>query len=343
MVGTTCPQCERAVPTDTIRADAVFCPFCGWQGKYKPPVEEHSAVLAPGKTNLPETPVEEVFFTLRESIPRYIGSVIVMNTLLSAMVGGIAILVFLSIALAQHMPLFAVPVCAVMMFGIAWAFTSILTIPVMPYFTLFHRARRFEVKGTLLHVQTGRKQRTYDLSGHAWQRCGKVPMDTYGSYFRTRPRLKVVLNRHEYGLGFTEEAAAEWTRYFEAVGLKEESPVRWRPILAYCVLASFVGGAVGAIVEPLFALPKERQGTVIFTGFLDGLLIGMVCRIPGSREQVGRYRWAFVAAMAVIFAGIALKATGILGWQVYSLNALIGAVIAWFLRRDEKATGRLSG
>ncbi len=232
MVGITCPQCERALPTDTIRADAVFCPFCGWQGKYKPPVEEHSAVLAPGKTNLPETPVEEVFFTLRESIPRYIGSVIVMNTLLSAMIGGIAILVFLSIALAQHMPLFAVPVCAVMMFGIAWAFTSILTIPVMPYFTLFHRARRFEVKGMLLHVEIGRKQRTYDLSGHAWQRCGKVPMDTYGSYFRTRPRLKVVLNRHEYGLGFTEEAAAEWTRYFEAVGLKEESPVRWRPILA---------------------------------------------------------------------------------------------------------------
>jgi len=320
----------------------VFCPFCGWQGRYKTPVEQHRAAPAPGKTNLPESPVEEVFFTLRESIPRYIGSVIVMNTLLSAMIGGIAILIFLSIALTGQGSLIMVPVCAAMMFGVGWAFTSILTIPVMPYFTLFYRARRFEVKGTVLHVQIGRKQRTHDLSGHTWQRCGKVPMDTYGSYFRTRPRLKVVLDQHEYGLGFTEEAAAEWTRYFEAVGLKEKPPVRWRPILIYCVLASFVGGAIGAVVEPLFALPKDRQGTVIFTGFLDGLLIGMVCRIPGSREQVSRYRWAFVAGMSLLFAGIALKATGIFGWQVYSLNALMGGVMAWFLWRDGKAAGRSS-
>ena len=273
---------------------------------------------------------------MRESIGRYIGSVIVLNTFMASMIGGLSSLLFLSFALAGQVPVIAVPFGAAMIFVTGWVFTLIVSTPMMLYFTLFLRSRRIEAEGTLLHLQIGRKRKTIDVAKHRWQRCGKVANDFYGSYFWTRPELKVMSENVEFAFGFDEETAARWRAYFEAHGLKEKPKVRWRRVLIGSMLISFIGGAVGTLLEPFFAVPNGRQGSVIFTGFLDGFLGGMFYHWSEARRKLGSNRFLCAATMAVLFAGIGLKAGGIFAWPVYSVNAVLGAVLGWIVWQEEQ-------
>lgn len=329
-----CSQCGRTMPPDTIRADGAFCPYCGrQQGMGKRSLEQVSPKT--GSADMPAPPTEEVSFSLRESMGRCVGSVIVTNTLLGSMIGGTAGLLFLSFALAGQFPVIVASLGAAAFFAMMWALGSILTIPFMLYFTLYVRSRRIEAEGTLLHLQIGRKRKTVDLAEHAWQRCGKVATDFYGSYFWTRPRLKVVSEKAEFAFAFDEESEAKWIEYLYALGIEEKARVQWRRFLVNSMLVSFVGGAVGTLLEPLFAIPNGRQGSVIFTGFLDGLLSAMFYQWDDARRKLGSSRIVCTATMALLFMGIGMKAGGLSGWQVYSANAVLGAVIGWFVWQDE--------
>ena len=231
----------------------------------------------------------------------------------------------------------AVPLGAAMLFVTGWAFTSIVSVPMMLYFTLFLRSRRIEAEGTLLHLQIGRKQKTVDLAEHGWRRCGRVATDFYGSYFWIRPELKVMSDSVEFAFGFDEETEAEWIEYFEALGIKEKPKVRWRRVLVNSLLVSFIGGAAGMLVEPLFEMPKGLRGSVIFTGFLDGFLAALFYQWSEARRKLGSNRFLCAATMALLFVGIGLKAGGPFSWQVYSVNGVVGAVMGWFVWQNEEA------
>lgn len=335
MTRITCSQCDRTIPPDSIQEEVAFCPYCGKQqgiGK-----SSQNGLGSPtSSVDVPDPPIEEVSFSLRESIGRYIGSVIVLNTVMASVIGGLSTLLFLSFALAGQIPVIMLPFAPVMLFVMTWAFTSIVSVPMMLYFTLFLRSRRIEAEGTLLHFQIGRKQKTINMAEHRWQRCGSVAVDFYGSYFWTRPDLKVVSDGAEYAFGFDEETAARWRAYLEAHGVKENPKVRWPRVLVASMLISCIGGALGTLLEPLFAVPNAPQGSVIFIGFLDGLLIGLFYHSAETRQKLGSNRLLCAVTMALLFAMIGVKAGGIFAWQVYSINAAVGAVTGWFVWQEEQ-------
>ena len=333
MADITCPQCQRTIPADSVGKESLFCPFCGWSGQREMPAKQLPGEVA-AVARRRDGPVEEVFFSVRESALRFVGSVIVMNTYLAAAVGGVSFFLFLAVCLLGKAPLLAAPIAALVLSVFGWLVFAIFTIPVMFFVVFLRRARHYEAKGKFLDVELGRRRRTHDLSECSWRRCGRIPADAYGFYFRTGPRLVLLDERHRYGLGFSDETAAEWIEHFEAIGVKERPPVSWfRQVQRFCIClaAGLAGGAVGAVVEPWCGLPQRCRGGVIFLGFLESAFLVEACQIAETRKHWGASRVSIALVVALMFGGLAIHIVGIFAWHVCVANALLGAVAGWFV------------
>ena len=328
MVNINCPQCKRAISADALEAESVSCPFCGYWWQRETPA-------AGGGTEPPEPLVEEVLFSFGESILRFAGSVLVMNTLLAAMTGGFCVCVCLVAVLAGKAPMGVVAPLSFRVSLIFWVYGSFLTIPAMLWATVFHRSRRFEMDGALLHVQVGRKRKTIDLREHPWRRCGTVPMDSFGSYFRRRPRYAVTFESMWYGFGFSEEAAEKWIERFRAIGIEEECRRNGLRFLSFSVVAALLGAAVGHMVEPWCALPPGKDGALAMIGCLDGFMIASACRARDVRRTFLANRFTCAAVMALACTSIGMLADA---RHILIANAILGAVAGWFIGIQKEKT-----
>ncbi len=337
-----CSQCDRTISPDSIQAGAAFCPFCGWQ-------QEQDAMPTAGaespSADTPEPPVEEVSFTLGQSLVRFAWSSLLISTIMAFVITLIFILFAICIAvlgggipfgrIVAGLPLFA------WFFGCSWCFCAVVSVPLTLYWSLTSRHRRMWVEGGRLHMKIGRSQDSWDLKECFWCETQGLGGDSRGYYFGdVQPRLAVVNRKTVCGLGFSAATARHWVSYFETAAVYRPPRIDWRKRVASIAIVLGLGGLIGYTIGLLVFLcgaPVGIEGFLAFIGCLDGVMAagcGSMCR---NERQFGKASRTSVALlMAVAYACVAVKVV-FTAWQIILLNAAIGAVIGWFIVPDRRA------
>ncbi|NLS97050.1 MAG: hypothetical protein GXX96_33355 [Planctomycetaceae bacterium] len=335
MAGTTCPQCDRSIPPDTIRSEGVLCPFCGWQGE---PGLTTEAKTPPGDASA--APAEAIEFTWKQSVARCLLSGLLLTTMIASMVTAVFMLLGLCFGIAAGGLLGKlVPFLFVLIrfFGFSWCFFAVVGFPLQLYWTWVGRRRRMWIEGNQFHVRIGRRQGCWDLDKCYWLPCGRLLGDSRGYYFgEIQPRYVLGTSKEIVGVGFSDVAAKQWLDFFETAGIYRPPLWSWRYtalILVWATVAGAAGGFAFGGLLPMLGGPGGIWAMLAFMGCLDGLFGVLYCwawRYMRLWDESGPYAASLL--MALVYAALAVKLVLIL-WQVIVLNAAVGAVVGWVIAR----------
>jgi YD repeat-containing protein len=277
-----------------------------------------------------QRPTEEVSLSLAQRLIRFVLLALVITTIIAALIAALFCVLNVCATIGSGLPverLARLPLAVVQFFALSWCCCALVTFPVSLHWCLFGQTRKIWVEGKQLRTQIGDRQATLDLEECTWSVWR-------GPYLGpARPRLSVTQNNRTVELGFTEEAAARWTAYFEAIGVYRTPSVHWPRFLLAIMIAGVVGGTVGCLLEPLMPLiggPANPQGRLMFLGVLDGVMV-ILYRLAIRNGQFGRMgRLSGTWVMMVLLGGFAFKMFGTV-WEIVGINSAVGAMLGWSL------------
>jgi hypothetical protein len=254
----------------------------------------------------------------------------VITTVIAALIAALFCVLNVCATIGSGLPvghLARLPLAFVQFFAFSWCCCALITFPVSLHWCLFGRTRKVWVEGKQLQTRIGDRQATLDLEGCTWSVWHGLHLGP------AHPRLSVTQNNRTVELGFTEEAAARWTAYFEAIGVYRTPSVHWPRFLLAIMIAGVVGGSVGCLLEPLMPLiggPANPQGRLMFLGVLDGVMV-ILYRLAIRNGQFGRMgRLSGTWVMMVLLGGFAFKMFGTV-WEIVGINSAVGAMLGWSL------------